>query len=59
MELLIAVPIVLLAVAGLGLGLILGRGPAQTSCGAAACLPQGRCADCPLRRRHAEGRAEE
>jgi hypothetical protein len=38
---------------GIGLGLVLGRGPAKTSCGAAACLPEGRCADCPLARRSA------
>lgn len=50
MEMLLAVAIVALAAAGLGLGLVLRRGPLKTSCGAAACLPQGRCADCPLRR---------
>ncbi|SDY58099.1 hypothetical protein [Citreimonas salinaria] len=49
-ELIFAVAIVTLAALGLGLGLILGRGPALTSCSAAACLPEGRCADCPLRR---------
>lgn len=55
MEMLLAVAIIGLAAAGLGLGLILGRGPALTSCSAAACLPEGRCADCPLRRQPAEG----
>ncbi|UMA63506.1 hypothetical protein LVO79_10640 [Roseivivax marinus] len=49
-EMLFAVAIVIFAAIGLGLGLILGRGPALTSCSAAACLPEGRCADCPLRR---------
>lgn len=39
-----------LASAGMGLGLLLRRGPPQTSCGAADCLPQGRCHDCPLRK---------
>lgn len=55
MELVLAVAIVALAAAGLGLGLMLGRGPALTSCSAAACLPKGRCMDCPLRRKIAEG----
>ncbi len=50
MEVLFAIPIVALAAAGLGLGLMLGRGPARTSCGAADRLPHDRCADCPLRR---------
>ena len=54
-ELVFALGIVALAVAGLGLGLILGRGPALTSCSAAACLPEGRCADCPMRRETGEG----
>ena len=49
-EFLIAIVIVPLAAAGLGLGLFFGRGPAHTSCGAAACLPNARCATCPLRR---------
>lgn len=49
-EILMAVAIFALAAGGLGLGLVLGRGPAKTSCGAAACLPTGRCLDCPHRR---------
>lgn len=49
MELVLAVAIMALAAVGLGLGLLLGRGPALTSCSAAACLPKGRCDDCPLR----------
>ncbi len=53
MEFFLAVGIVVLAAVGLGLGLVLGRGPARTSCGAAACLPTGRCVDCPMRRRPA------
>jgi len=59
MELVLTVAIMALAAAGLGLGLLLGRGPALTSCGAAACLPEGRCTDCPLRRQTAEGDAPE
>ncbi len=51
MELLMAVAIFTLAATGLGLGLVFGRGPAKTSCGAADRLPEGRCHDCPLRRR--------
>ena len=50
MELVFAVAIMVLAAVGLGLGLFFGRGPVQTSCSAAACLPEARCTDCPLRR---------
>lgn len=53
LEMIFAVLIVALAAGGLGLGLILGRGPALTTCSAAANRPEGRCADCPLRRRSA------
>ena len=35
MELLFAIAIVTLSAGGVGLGLMLGRGPARTSCGAA------------------------
>lgn len=49
MELLIAIPIVLLAVGGLALGLALGRGPIRGSCGGATCDAGGACAGC-LRR---------
>ncbi|MFN3846077.1 MAG: hypothetical protein ACK4RZ_09690 [Paracoccaceae bacterium] len=55
MELVLAVAIMALAAGGLGLGLLLGRGPALTSCSAAACLPEGRCDDCPLRDRTTKG----
>lgn len=55
MEILIAIAVVSLAAGGLGLGLVFGRGPARTSCGAADASAIGRCADCPLRpRREAE-----
>lgn len=49
-EILFAIAVVTLAAGGIGLGLVLGRGPARTSCGAADRLDIGRCADCPLRR---------
>lgn len=51
LEVILAVAIMALAAGGLGLGLMLGRGPALTTCSAAANRPEGRCADCPLRRR--------
>lgn len=50
MEVLLAFAIMILAAAGLGLGLIFGRGPVRTSCGATDRLPEHRCEDCPLRR---------
>ena len=56
-ELLLAVGIVTLAAGGLGLGLVLGRGPVRTSCGATDRLTKARCADCPLRRRAVESEA--
>lgn len=54
-EILISIAVFMLAACGLGLGLLLGRGPARTSCGATDRLVRGRCADCPLRRRKTEG----
>ncbi|SFD79958.1 hypothetical protein [Roseivivax sediminis] len=51
MEILIAVLLVTLAAAGIGLGLMLGRGPVRTSCAAAEGLAIARCADCPLQHR--------
>lgn len=50
-EFLISIAIFALAAAGLGAGLLFGRGPARTSCGAADRLEIGRCADCPLRKK--------
>ena len=50
-EVLLAVGVFGLGAVGLGLGLVMGRGPVRTSCGAAEGLRQGRCADCPLRRK--------
>ena len=40
---------------GLGLGLLLGRGPVKTSCGATACLGRGACEICPRRAKSSEG----
>lgn len=50
-EVLISVSVFLLAALGIGLGLVLGRSPAKTSCGASECLPEGPCSTCPLRHR--------
>ncbi|WGH78563.1 hypothetical protein [Jannaschia ovalis] len=54
-ELLFAIAVVSLAAGGIGLGLVFGRAPVRSSCGAADRLPDARCADCPLRRRAARG----
>jgi len=56
-EIFFAIAIFTLAAGGLGLGLILGRDPVRTSCGATDRLTRGRCADCPLRRRAAGSEA--
>lgn len=53
-EILFTLAIILLAVLGLGIGLLFGKGPVQTSCGASDRLPKDRCEDCPLRRTAAE-----
>lgn len=50
MEIILAILLVTLAAAGLGLGLLFGRDPVRTSCGAAEGIAAARCADCPLRR---------
>lgn len=47
MEFMIALALVLLACLGLGLGLLLGRGPVTRSCG--GCAEASRCAACPDR----------
>jgi hypothetical protein len=49
-EMAIAATVFVLAAVGLGLGLVLGRGPALTTCAAASRGPDARCADCPLRK---------
>ncbi|MDJ1006186.1 MAG: hypothetical protein QNJ13_00050 [Paracoccaceae bacterium] len=56
-EILLAIAVFALAAGGLGLGILVGRGPARTSCGATDRLMKDRCADCPLRRRSAESGA--
>lgn len=50
MEFLFAVAIILLTFAGIGIGLMFGRRPVNTSCGGLDCVPGARCADCPNRR---------
>lgn len=47
MEALLAVVIVCLAGAGLGVGLMLGRGTPRRSCDGLACIGGTRCNRCP------------
>ncbi len=54
-EILLVILVFVVAAGGLGLGLLSGRGPAKTSCGAAACLGQGACEVCPRRHAAMEG----
>ncbi len=49
MEVLLGLCIILLAVFGLGLGSILGRGPLKGSCGGMACIKDVTCEGCPHR----------
>lgn len=49
--------ITLLALAGLGIGLIFGRRPPAGSCGGLSCIPHARCAACPRHRREGNGHA--
>jgi hypothetical protein len=44
---LIALGIIGLAIAGLSLGVVLGRPPIKGSCGGLACIPGGTCSACP------------
>ncbi len=55
MELIFAILVFVLAVAGLGLGLAFGRGPLRGSCGGASCMAGAACAACPRRRRAEHG----
>jgi hypothetical protein len=57
MEVLFAIAVVSFAAGGIGLGIVLGRGPARTSCGGADDCGTGRCADCPLRPRAGKERS--
>lgn len=47
MEALLAIAIVCLAGAGLGVGLLLGRGAPRRSCDGLTCLDGVRCDGCP------------
>lgn len=49
MEILLVLAVFLLAAGGLGLGLMLGRGPLKGSCGGMACLKDVACEGCPNR----------
>lgn len=51
MEILLVLAIFLLAAGGLGLGLMLGRGPLKGSCGGMSCLKGAACEGCPNRER--------
>jgi hypothetical protein len=44
---LITLGLVLLAFAGLSLGVIFGRAPIKGSCGGLACIPGADCTACP------------
>jgi len=50
MEILLALAIILLAVAGLGLSLVIGRGPLKGPCGGIACVRGAACDGCPNRK---------
>ena len=50
MEILLGLCIVLLAVLGLGLGSLFGRGPVKGSCGGMACIKDIACEGCPNRK---------
>jgi hypothetical protein len=50
MELILGTLVFCLAAGGLGVGLLLGRGPARASCGGADCVAGEACAACPRRR---------
>ncbi|MHA6326827.1 hypothetical protein [Roseivivax sp. CAU 1753] len=56
MELIFAPIVFLLAAAGLGLGLALGRGPVRGSCGGPSCLAGDACGACPRKARRDTGK---
>lgn len=41
--------VIILALAGLSLGMMLGRAPMKGSCGGLSCIPSADCAGCPNR----------
>ncbi len=49
MEILLAIAIVGLGMAGLGVSLFVGRGPLKGSCGGMACMKEAACEGCPNR----------
>lgn len=49
MTFLITFALIVLAIAGLSLGVIFGRGAIKGSCGGLACIPDACCAACPKR----------
>lgn len=51
MELIFGTLVFVLAAGGLGLGLVLGRGPLRGSCGGVDCVAGDACAACPRTRR--------
>ena len=59
MEIVLAIGIFALVAAGLGLGLMLGRGPLKGSCGGMACLKDVACEGCPHRGKPAFALGEE
>ncbi|TCS66471.1 hypothetical protein EDD52_102288 [Primorskyibacter sedentarius] len=59
MEILIAVPIVLLCVLGLSAGLMLGGKRLETSCHGMKCLGGIRCDGCPKRRKRQEAASDD
>lgn len=56
MEVLFVLAVFLLAILGLAVGVMFGRAPVKSSCGASEGLPASkRCEDCPNRIRRAAG----
>jgi len=53
MEILLVLAIFLLAGAGLGLGLLIGKGPLKGSCGGLSCIKGAVCEGCPHRNEEA------
>lgn len=49
MELILALVVILLAIGGLGVGILLTGRPPQTSCSGLACAGGTPCAGCPRR----------